>query len=180
MTNQWQTLSSEYVHQNNWYRVRQDKVIMPNGKEGQYNVIESLGSVFIIALNGQNQILLIKLFRYPSQKYFWEIPGGAIDEGESPIEAAKRELQEETGFIANQWIDLGYSEMTNGKSAAKSWFFVAKGLAQTNKHEQEAEGIANVKFTSHADLLASIKSGQITDGPTLVAITKLSANSLEL
>lgn len=173
--NNWKTLNSDYVHENKWYKVRKDDVIMPNGKPGVYNVIETHGSVYILPII-DNKIILINLFRYPTQADSWEIPAGHIEAGEDPLESAKRELQEETGFEATTWVKLGIFQIANGISNSIGHIFIAKDLETTTKNEQEEEGISSAKLADMHQLKLMIESGKISDGPTLAVFMQAVAH----
>lgn len=168
----WKTLSSKTVYKNNWLAVREDQVIRPNGEEGIYGVVERPTSVFIVALTENDEVHLVKLFRYPTQVYSLEIPGGAVI-GASPKEieqSAKRELQEETGLIAKQWRLSGKFQVINGFCNEWGYTYIATHLSQTGKNDQAEEGITEVTVLPFDEVLSFIKSGEITDGQTLAAI----------
>src|SRR5882757_1211856 len=101
--NPWKKLTSEIVYKNNWYSVRRDKVIRPDGKPGEYNVIEALNGAFILALDESERIQFIRKYRYATDVYSLEVPAGGIEPSEDPHTAAKRELQEELGVTAQEW-----------------------------------------------------------------------------
>ena len=106
--NPWQTLSSRIAYNDNPYlRVREDKVIKPDGTEGLYSVVESKSGVVVIARTDHDELYLIESFRYPLQEWRWELPGGGMDGDNTPLESAKIELEEELGFQADTWEELG-------------------------------------------------------------------------
>ncbi|HEU5121429.1 MAG TPA: NUDIX hydrolase [Candidatus Saccharimonadales bacterium] len=168
--NPWKTLASEVVHKNRWYSVRKDTVIMPNGKQGEYNVIDHDDAVFVVALDKDNQIYLIGLYRYPTNMYSLEIPAGGSD-GEDPLIAAKRELQEETGLAAKEWKLLGKLQSANGFLNEFAHIFLAKDLHATGEDEQEVEGITTLKRVPFEKALSMIQSGEITDCQSVAAIS---------
>ncbi len=99
MKSPWKTKNSKIVHQNPWYKIRQDEVITPDGKPGTYNVLETKGdAALIVPLSEKDEIYLIKKYRYPIKEFSWEIPSGN-SEGGDIFEAAKRELWEETVMV---------------------------------------------------------------------------------
>ncbi len=165
------------MHSNPWYRVRQDRVLTPEGKKGIYNVIEKPPSAITIALNTRGEIALIKLFRYPTQMSSIEIPNGSIEPGESPLRAAKRELNEETGLRAKTWKKLGVLQGCPGFSNSLYHVFLATNLTQTSSHRREEEGIESVTFAPFRTVLRMIQDGRITDnatvGPILLAALHL-------
>lgn len=99
----WKILESNYLRSN----VRIDKCETANGKIMEPLVLEYGTWVTIVALTKKQEVLLIKQYRHGAQKILWELPGGAVDEGEEPVQAAKRELLEETGYTSDNIIEVG-------------------------------------------------------------------------
>lgn len=124
----WKTISSKYVLENPWFKVRQDQIIRPDGKPGVYNIVESGGSAFVVPITDDNKILLVKLYRYPISGYSWEVPAGFLDKKERPLVSAKRELQEETGCRADEWHDLDKFQVAAGLTNISFYTFAAKKL----------------------------------------------------
>jgi 8-oxo-dGTP pyrophosphatase MutT (NUDIX family) len=168
--NPWQSVSSEVVHKNQWFYVRQDKVITPEGKDGEYNVVVSPGAAFIVALNENNKIYLIGQYRYPTGVYSLELPAGSIDDQE-PLVAAKRELQEETGLVAKEWKQLGVFQSANGIMSELCYVFMATNLEQTNHNAQIEEGIDELIPVSLEEALKMIKNGELSDGQSIASLT---------
>lgn len=169
----WQKLSSAIVHTNPWYKVRRDEVIRPDGQPGEYYVIETNGaSVFIVATNPADEILLIGMERYTNGTFSWEVPGGNSD-GQDPARAALRELQEETGYTTDSLTLLGKSYVMNGVCGEASYVFLAKNLQQTTSNAKAEEGITRTQWFSIPDIKNMIKRGEITDNQSIVALTKV-------
>lgn len=136
--NPWQTLGSKVVYQNPWMKVYEDKVLMPSGAEGIYGFTESKSGVFIIALTDDDKIYLIESFRYPTQKWQWELPTGGIDEGLSPLEAAKHELVGELGMTAEKWTHVNtFGPSSNGFMNDAQDVFVTEGLQKSAEEHLE-------------------------------------------
>lgn len=111
-----------------------------NGAELTREFVAHPGAVAVIALNEANEVLLIKQYRHPVRKYLWEIPAGLLDiEGESRLEAAKRELLEETGYVADSWQELISFHTTPGGNDETITVFVARQVRHQG-HEIELEG----------------------------------------
>ncbi len=162
-------MSTRTAYQNPWIRVREDKVIHPDGHEGIYAVVEVPPSVFIVALDEDKKIWMIECFRYSIEKMSLEIPAGGT-EGQDPLESAKRELQEETGLIAKKWQKIGEMDAHNGVCRELSHVFLATGLEQTGVHEQEVEGIKRSFSMPVDDVYDAIDSGRIRDSETVAAL----------
>lgn len=174
----WKKLSSEIVYQNKWYSIRKDKVIRPDNKEGEYNVLVGSAAVFIVALNEKQEIILINSYRYPTERFSIEVPAGGVED-EEPIDAAKRELEEETGMVAKKWTPLGEFQMANGYSNGMGYTFLAEELTETGNNKQAEEGILGIQKATFLEVFQMIKSGEITDGKTIVAIS-MAAIKLEI
>ncbi len=172
MENPWKTLKSTVVYENPWIVVHEDTVIRPDGTKGMYSVVDTVGSaaVFIVALTDHEQILLIGQFRYPTAMYSWELPGGGTG-GKDPLEAAKLELQEETGYVAKEWQKIGTLQSMNGISSEIEHVFIAQGLTKTSEHKQAEEGITASKLVSIREALRMISSGDINDAQTIAALS---------
>lgn len=173
MKNPWKTLSSKIVYQTPFFRVRQDEVIRPNGEKGTYDVLETSGSVFILALDDEQKFPLIGQFRYPTGSYSLELPAGGRDKSSrNPLEDAKRELQEEVGLTAREWHEVGRCYAFNGLSNEEMVTFIARDLKQTPQTEQEEEGILEVRYVSFSEAFDMMKKGEINDAQCITAITQ--------
>jgi len=170
--NKWKRLSSRVVYKTPWFKVREDSVITPSGNKGTYSVIMQRQSVFIVAVTEENEVYLIDLYRYTTAMGSLEVPGGGIEPKEIPLQAAKRELQEETGLQAKRWKEIGLIQLENGKSDAIGHVFVAKTLRKTDSDERREEGIDNIKIVPYQNVLRMIARGKITDSISISALTK--------
>src|SRR3989344_6091397 len=168
MQNIWKKLDSKIVHRNKWYKVRKDRVVRPDGKLGYYHVIELGKSVAVIAIDSEDKIVLVEQFRYPTQMFSLELPGGSANK-QNPLIAAKRELIEETGLVAKNWKFLGKLPSANGISDDFSYLYIARDLVQQKPTKQKEEGI-NVKKFSINKILSMIKRNQLTDVHLIAAV----------
>lgn len=164
--NRWTTLDSRIAYENPWIRIREDRVIRPDGKEGIYGVLVVNPAVFVVALTGEGEVLLVRLYRYTTGSHSWEVPAGG-SEGRDPLEAAKREFREEAGMEAARWEEIGTFESLNGVADSQCHVFLARELMPVENHAQEEEGITEVRAFSFETLHRMIRRGEIRDGETL-------------
>jgi 8-oxo-dGTP pyrophosphatase MutT (NUDIX family) len=166
----WTTRSSELVHANPWYSVRRDAVVRPDGSEGWYYVVVSSPAVFVVAVDAKGSVALVELHRYSVGTWSLEVPAGSVDPGETPLEAARRELAEEAGLAALHWRHLGVLHPANGLLAEDDHVYLATGLEEVDTAEQAAEGIVSVRFATPAELRGLAGCGRLSDSQTLAAI----------
>ena len=169
--NPWRTLSSRTVYRNPWLTLREDKVIRPDGKEGVYSVVEMLPSCGIVAINENNQIALVGQWRYVHNKYSLEIPTGGSEQGETFLDAAKRELLEETGLTARDWSTLGTVDNSNGATTDVAHLFLARNLTTGSTVPQGDEQI-ELRWMPFHDAVLSVMKGEITESVSVAAILK--------
>lgn len=174
----WTTLESSYALENPYYKVRKDSVIRPDGIEGTYNVVELDPSVMVIAVTTDQKILLISLYRYTTGRTGWELPCGGANPGEPLLQAAQRELHEETGCVGNTWLDLGSFDSMNGITNGECFIFVAQDLSRSATGRQLEEGISDVQEFSLNQVHELIRRGEVTDGLSISALFKLTLSRI--
>lgn len=167
--NPWKVVSSKIMYKNPWMRIREDAVITPMGTKGIYGVMESNDSVMIVALNDKDELYLVRPFSYPDASWNWELPGGGGDK-QHPVEASKRELEEETGILANTWEKLGKIRVCNGLMTEQMTVYIAHDLSFTGEKEVSTEQIDTAKFISMQEVDAMIARGEINDGQSITGI----------
>src|SRR5216683_2840432 len=104
----YEILASRDLYENRWIRLREDKVIRPGGSEGLFAIIEMNTGASVLALTDDNYVYLVKEYKYGIGRESLELVSGAMEDRESPLLAAKRELREELGLKATEWVDLGF------------------------------------------------------------------------
>lgn len=171
MNKDWKTIESQTVHSNPWFKVTRDQVVTNFDKQKVFYVIRKSPASFVVPISVSGEIYLIKQFRYATRTWGWELPAGSTD-FEDPLEAAKRELQEETGLKANEWEKVGTIHLTPGVSNNITHMYIAKDLVQTSYNTQKEEGIVDVKRFSLTEIKQMIKSGDILDAPTIAILAR--------
>lgn len=169
--NPWKTLNSKLIYKNKWLTLREDNVIKPNGEEGIYGVVELSLAAGIVAINESHQIVLVGQWRYVHNKFSWEIPTGGSEAGESILSAAKRELLEETGLEAEDWMPLGVIDNSNGVTTDVGHLFLATTLTQKESHPDDTEEFST-KWIDFSHAVEMVMNGEITESCSVAAILK--------
>ena len=165
------TLDSEYVYNSRVIDVRYDNIEISTGKKSSRIVVEHPGGVVIVAQKTPETILMVKQYRYPIRETVLELPAGKLEKGEDPFEAAKRELEEETGYKSDNWQSLGYINTTPGFCDEKLYLYFAKDLDFVGEHPDDGEIIQCFEYQID-EIFAKIKSGEINDSKTICALTR--------
>jgi hydrolase, NUDIX family len=161
-------LSSEMKFDGKLIKVTYD-VAEVNGKEAWREMVHHPGASAVVAIDEDNRIIMEKQFRYALNDYLLEIPAGKLDAGEDPLVCAKRELEEETGIIASEWISLGTIATSPGFCNEVIHLYVAKGLSKGEIHWDEDEYV-EVERYRFDELLQRIKEEKIKDSKSLSAL----------
>ena len=154
--------------------VVRDTVTLPNGKEATREVALHNGAVAIVPLTEDGCVYMEKQFRYPMGEVLEEIPAGKTDLGEDPFLAAKRELREETGILAQKWTYLGEYYPSPAILSEKIRMYLAEELSQSEAELDEDEFLT-VEKVPLSDLVARVLAGEIPDGKTQCAILRVDA-----
>ena len=162
------TLSSEYVYKGRVIDVRRDEILVPNGHKSDREVVEHSGGVVIVAVK-DGKLMLVKQYRYPLKSIYVELPAGKLERGEDPDLAAKRELEEETGYIANDWLSLGYIFTTPGFCDEKLHLYLARDLHYKKMNPDEDEIIECYEYPIQ-DVYSMINNNIINDSKTICAL----------
>jgi ADP-ribose pyrophosphatase len=149
-------LDSKYV------KVRED-VFVHGGKQGVHSVIDLPKAAAVVPVLDDGRLLLIRQYRHCVGRVLWELPAGRVDPSETVEEAARRELEEETGFTASEWRALGSFYPLAGLSNHEAFVFEARGLTPGPKRLDEFEDIEAAPLTP-AEVLEKLAAGEIPDG----------------
>ncbi len=167
--NRWNCTGSQYLFQSRWYAVRQDALTSPDGKAITYTVVEHPGFVVIVPLLPDGRVVMERIYRYPLQRVNLECPSGGLD-GEEPEAAARRELEEETGYRADRMIGLGKYAASSGITDEEFSVFLATDVRAAGVLRREITEDIEIEFIPLADLRAQVLRGEITDAPSALAI----------
>ena len=164
------TIKSEYVFRGKVIDVKLDEVVVSNGHKSSREVVEHPGGVVILALKG-DKILTVKQYRYPLKAISVELPAGKLERGENPDFASKRELEEETGYVAKSWKSLGCVYSSPGFCDEKLYLYLATDLVYKNQNPDEDEIIECYEYSSE-EIYSMVDNGEISDAKTLCALLR--------
>ena len=169
----WKKLGSKVVYDNPWITVYEDHVTNPGGGENQYGRIHFKNkAVAIVPLDDEGNTWLVGQERYTLGAYSWEVPMGGAASDEEPLDAAKRELKEETGLSAAKWTSIMHLHTSNSITDEEGFVFLAENLSEGEPEFEETEKLEIQKVSlDHA--LEMVGSGQITDAISVAAILKI-------
>ena len=169
MSRPFTTLSQEIVWSCPWYQVRQDEILLPGGQRGVYNIVQKAPAVWILPVTVDNQIVLIKSYRYTVDDWCWEIPAGSVKTGQSLTVAAREELLEEVGGTAVSLEYIGQSYIANGICNEVGHFFLAVGVSLGKTRHEPAE-VMQVHVKPIPEVLQMAQNNQISDAPSAYVI----------
>lgn len=165
-------VASEEIFDGHVVHLFKDTVELPNGKHAVRETIRHIGAVAIVPLTDDGKVIVERQFRYPLGCVITEIPAGKLDsKDEDRLAAAKRELEEETGYTAEEWIDLGDYYPAAAYTDERISLYLAKGLQHGERNLDEDEFL-NVLAVDLEELVADVLNGTITDGKTQAALLK--------
>jgi ADP-ribose pyrophosphatase len=149
------------------FRVTEDKAVEPGGFEIKRAIVQHEGSAVVMPVDDRGRLLLVRQYRLPARQYLWELPAGRLDPGEKVLAAAKRELNEETGYRARKWKRLLSFYPSPGFLAEKMSIFLATDLVEGEAKPMEDERI-EVRWFSAREVEEWIRAGKVLDGKTVV------------
>jgi len=163
------TLSSQLVYDGQAVKLRVDTIKLPNGRETKREIVEHRDCVAIVAIDGNNNVLLVNQFRKSVEKELLEIPAGGIDTGEDPLTTVRREMQEETGYLPQKVERLGGFYSTPGYGTEYLHLYLATELAPSQLYAEDTESIKLVRVPV-SQIPALITSGRICDAKSIAGL----------
>ncbi len=171
--------SSKEIYVGRVMALRSDEVTMPGGRVAVREILEHPGAVAIVALDPDDRLMMIHQYRHPVHRRLWELPAGLLDvQGEDPVEAAKRELEEEAGLTATDWSVLIDVVPSPGFSDESVRVFLARGLAEVGRPEMgdDEESDMTSRWVTLSVAVRMVLAGTIVNGVTVAAV--LAANAV--
>jgi ADP-ribose pyrophosphatase len=160
-------ISSVEKLKNKLFSVSEDHAVDPSGFEIKRSIVHHRGSAVMMPVDDRKRVLLVRQYRLPAQQFLWELPAGSIDPGEKPLQTARRELKEETGYRARNWEKLVTFFPSPGFLTEKMTVFLATGLTAGEAKPMDDERIETRWFTSK-EIKKAIAAGEILDAKTML------------
>ncbi len=171
--NPWQITSQTEVYDNPWINLTEYKVINPSANPGIYGKVHFKNrAIGVVPLDKDLNTYLVGQYRFTLNEYSWEIPEGGGPLNEEPLDAAKRELLEETGLIANNWTEIQRMHLSNSVTDELCIIYVATGLEQLEAEPEDTEQLI-VNKVPFDEVYQMVSDGGIKDSVTVAAILKV-------
>ncbi len=168
---QEKTLTSDVKYEGVIFTITHDTAELENGKTAPRDVLHHNGGVCVIPVTENNEIFLVKQFRYPFHTVTREVPAGKLEKGEDHAECGRRELLEETGCTCSEYIYLGEMLPTPAYNSEITYMYLAKGLTFTAQ-SLDPDEFLDVERIPLSEAVAQVMDGTIRDGKTQIAILK--------
>ncbi len=173
MSNPWRRETRRIAYDNAWITVYDDRVIRPDGQPGIYGVVHYKNrAVGVVAIDEQDRVLLVGQYRYTLDVYSWEIPEGGAAVDETVVEAAQRELEEETGYTATHWREILTAHLSNSVSDEVAYCYLATMLKAGTARPEGTEKLA-VRWIPFDEALQMAGRGEITDALSLLGLQRV-------
>ncbi len=167
----WRIKRTTAKYKNPWIEVYEHQVIRPDGKAGIYGTIKATSGSLILPIDDENNVYLVQDYRFALGHESIELPGGAIEKAEESLSAARRELKEELGIIARQWIPLGKFDQFTSSIESISYLFIAKNLTFSTAEMDGTEQIKMIKVP-FIEAVKMVMDGRISHGASCLLILK--------
>ena len=163
------TLHSERIYEGKIINLRVDTVDLPSGKKTKREIVEHAGCTAIVAIDSENNVLLVRQYRKPVERMLLEIPAGGIEPGENPVDGARRELEEETGFSAEKWEELSCFYTSPGFCTEYMYLYIATDLKPVERDADDDENIelVRVPLKKTPELFVS---GEVCDAKSIAGL----------
>ncbi len=165
------TINSDVIYEGVIFTITHDTVELENGNTAVRDVLLHHGGVCVIPVTDENEIFLVKQFRYPFRTTTREVPAGKLEKGENHAECGRRELLEETGCTCDEYIYLGEMLPTPAYNSEVTYMYMARGL-HYDKQSLDPDEFLDVEKIPLADAVKLVMDGKIRDGKTQIAILK--------
>ena len=166
------TLGTKDIFKGKVFSVHVDDIELPDGSKSFREVVEHSGGVCVAAITDEDELFFVRQYRYPYGRVLLELPAGKLEKGEDPLEAGKRELQEECGVTAEEIISMGTVYPTVAYCSEVIYLYATKNLKKTQQNLDEGEflSVEKIKISDAADM---VMKGEISDSKTVALVLKV-------
>ncbi len=172
--NPWTTLDIKPVYENRWIKLDEHQVINPAGGRGIYGKVHFKNkAIGVVAIDQDDNTWLVGQWRYTLGEWSWEIPEGGGSFSEDPLDAAKRELREETGMVAQEWKLLQRIHLSNSVSDEEGFIFLAENLTPGESELEDTEADLKSWKVPLSDAIRMVDEGKITDSMSVIGLLAL-------
>jgi len=165
----WRTLASRPVYENRWIRVREDQVELPDGRTTIYGVVQCSGCIGVLPFLDADTVVLVGQYRYVARDFYWEMPTGSVNPGESETAAVQRELAEEAGYVADRLVKVCAFHTSKSVLDETANIYLAEGLRPASRLADPTEFI-EVRAFPFAEVVRMVERDEIKDAMTIVAV----------
>lgn len=173
----WRTLEGRYLYESPWCSFRLDEVRLPDGAQIEYGVLESAGFSAVVPVTEEGSVVLVRQWRQPVGGFTLELPGGGVDKGKSPREAARRELLEETGYRAEDLSHLVSVHTSPGRSTEVCHLFRCRAVRTSSGPRPEPTEFVSVVELPLAEAVGKVYSGDITAATSVLGLLMVSGGT---
>ena len=166
------TLSTKEIYKGRIITVHEDEIELPDGSKSSREVVEHSGGVCVAAITDEDEMFFVRQFRYPYKRVLLELPAGKLEKGEDPLEAGKREPQEECGVTAEKIIPMGTVYPTVAYCSEIIYLYAAKNLKKSHQNLDEGEFLCVEKIKID-DAVKMVMKGEISDSKTVALVLKV-------
>jgi 8-oxo-dGTP pyrophosphatase MutT (NUDIX family) len=167
----WSVMQSRVIVERRWLTVHEQRIALPHGGEiDEFHLIEACDWASVVAVTEAGQVVFVDQYRHGAARVSRELPAGVIDAGETAEQAARRELEEETGFVAETWLPLFTTHTEPSRHTNRAHFFFAKGARLASAQNMDPSENIQVALMEPKDIVPAIERGQIMHGVHVGAI----------
>jgi ADP-ribose pyrophosphatase len=167
----WERLDTHYPYGDPRFKVRQDQVRLPNGQEITYAYLDSGGGLWIVPITEEGQVILIRQYRYPSDRWLWEVPAGSLHDHDGSLEAlARHELAQEIGATCDELVYVDWFYGAVSVSDGVCHVMLARGVRLDRAPEREETEFIEIYPLPAGEALSLARSGEMRDGRSALAL----------